>query len=577
MQNIAKKISNTLFLSSLFLLIALVTILIFSSVLFIFNMDIVGFFSIISILLSFFIYYFVTIKKGQFSKLEIVLGNILAVILIILAIILSTQIYDFAWDSNWYHKSALGCLKLGWNPVYQAFEEFIPKTDMAVGCLKSAKIWVDHYCKASWIVGANIYSLTNNIETAKAINLIMIFILFGISYHYFVSTRFKFWQALILSFLLVFNPITVSQVFTLYVDNLLMTNLFAIIVMLFAITDNKYGLDRWYKYFILAMLVIFCINIKFTGLAYAGVFCFLFFCIWCVKAFFDGELKTVFVKNMIFYIVTCSIAVFIVGASSYLTNFIEKGHPLYPLAGEEKIDIMSTNEPYIFKGMPTLNKLFIALFGETTNKLEYEFEKPKKLFSVSDEEIFYCGYDTRIGGFGPLFSGILIISIIVVVSSLILLYKKDKYWFAIFASMLVTIFLMLSLITESWWARYSPYLYLIPIFAVAFLFIGFNYFGISQKKIFGIVSVFMVGALTINTSYFAKYIVDCKNRTDIAKAELINYSKTSQDNKLQINYIHGTLAGMEFNLKDYGINYELVYRTDNSGKYTYGGMIKIEN
>jgi len=178
MQNIAKKISNTLFLSSLFLLIALVTILIFSSVLFIFNMDIVGFFSIISILLSFFIYYFVTIKKGQFSKLEIVLGNILAVILIILAIILSTQIYDFAWDSNWYHKSALGCLKLGWNPVYQAFEEFIPKTDMAVGCLKSAKIWVDHYCKASWIVGANIYSLTNNIETAKAINLIMIFILF---------------------------------------------------------------------------------------------------------------------------------------------------------------------------------------------------------------------------------------------------------------------------------------------------------------------------------------------------------------------------------------------------------------
>ena len=154
-----------------------------------------------------------------------------------------------------------------------------------------------------------------------------------------------------------------------------MTSLFAIVIMLFAITDKKYQLDKWYKYFILAMLVIFCINIKFTGLAYAGVFCFLFFCIWCVKAYIDGEVKTVFVKNMVFYIITCSIAIFIVGASSYLTNFIEKGHPLYPLAGEGKVDIMSTNEPYIFKGMPTLNKLFIALL---TLFSEF-FESPKHI------------------------------------------------------------------------------------------------------------------------------------------------------------------------------------------------------
>lgn len=577
MKNIAKKIANTLFLSSLFLLITLVTILVSSSVLFILNIDIVAFFASISILLSFFIYYFVMQKKEQFSKDEIILGNILAVFLIVVAIILSTQIYDFAWDSNWYHKSALGCLKLGWNPIYQAFEEFIQKTDLAISCLKSAEIWANHYCKASWIVGANIYSLTNNIETAKAVNLIMIFILFGISYHYFVSTRFKFWQALILSFLLIFNPITVSQVFTLYVDNLLMTNLFTIVIMLFAITDKKYELDKLYKYFILAMLVIFCINIKFTGLAYAGIFCFLFFCIWCVKAYFDGELKTVFVKNIVFYIVTCSIAVFVVGASSYLTNFIEKGHPLYPLAGEGKVDIMSTNEPYIFKGMPTLNKLFIALFGETTNKLEYEFEKPKKLFSVSEEEVFYCGYDARIGGFGPLFGGILIVSMIVMVISLILLYKKDKYYFVIFTSLLIVIFLMLALITESWWARYSPYLYLIPILAVAFLFVGFNRFVISQKIILGIVASFMIVISVINTSYFAKYIFDCKSRTDIAKSELMNYKEISQNDKLNLNYIHGTLAGMEFNLKDYGINYEVVNRTNNPGQYTYGGMIKIEN
>ena len=187
----------------------------------------------------------------------------------------------------------------------------------------------------------------------------MIFVLFGFSYHYFSSTRFKKWQAVILSTLLIFNPITCSQVFTLYVDNLLMTNFFGIIIALIAITDKDYQLNEFCKYFILSMLVIFCINIKFTGLAYAGIFCFLFFCIWCVKAFQDGELKKVFIKNILFYIVTCTIAIFIVGASSYLTNFINKGHPLYPLAGEGKIDIMTSNEPKVFAEMPTLKKLFI--------------------------------------------------------------------------------------------------------------------------------------------------------------------------------------------------------------------------
>ena len=577
MQNIGKKISNILFLSSMFLLITLVTILVFSSILFIFNLDIVSFFTIISILLAFYIYYLVANKKEQFSKVEIALGNLLAIILCIIAIIFATQIYDFAWDSNWYHKSALGCLKLGWNPIYQSFEEFIQKTDMSVGCLKSAKIWAEHYCKASWIVGANLYSLTNNIEIAKAVNLIMIFALFGISYHYFVSTRFKCWQALIITFLLIFNPITVSQVFTLYVDNLLMVNLFGIIVMLFAISDKKYKLDEWYKYFVLAMLVIFCINIKFTGLAYGGIFCFLFFCIWCIKAYLNVDFKTTFIKNIIFYIVTCSIAIFIVGASSYLTNFIEKGHPLYPLAGEEKIDIMSSNEPYIFKNMPTSQKLFISLFGETTNKLDYEFDKPKMLFSVSDEEVFYCGYDARIGGFGPLFSGVLVISLLVVIISLSVLYKRNKYWFAIFALVIATIFLMLLLITESWWARYSPYLYLIPIFAIVFMYLLYNYSGIFAKIIVSIISAFLIGCLVVNTGYFAKYIVECKNKTEIAKEEMINYRETTQDNKLKINYIHGTLVGVEFNLKDYNINYELVDKTDNPGKYTYGGMIKIEN
>jgi hypothetical protein len=299
----------------------------------------------------------------------------------------------------------------------------------------------------------------------------MVFVLLGFSYHYLV-TRLKKWQTIIVLILMVFNPIVSTQVFTLYVDNLLMTNLFGILILLFAITDEKYQLSKWYKYSALIMLVTFCINIKFTGLAYAGIFCFLFFCIWCIKAFFDWKLKKTFKKNILFYIIGCSVAVLIVGASSYLTNFINKGHPLYPLAGQEKIDIMSSNQPDMFDELSTTKKLFISIFAETSNDYSGKIHEIKPLFSVTEEEIEQCGYDTRVGGFGPLFGGILVISLGVILCGLIILYRRNKYWFAVFTSVLVVILLMLSLITESWWARYSPYLYVIPVLAVIFLFVG---------------------------------------------------------------------------------------------------------
>lgn len=572
-----KKTANILFLSSIFLIILLSTILLSSSVLFILNIDIVSFFAFISIFFSFIVYYFVMTRNNIFSIKQIILGNILGIILVVIAIILSEQFYDFAWDSNWYHKTALGCLKLGWNPLYQNFYDFVQKTDMSVECLKSAEVWAQHYCKASWIVGANIYALTGNVETAKSVNLLMAFILFGIAYHYLYSTRFTSIQAFIIAILLVFNPITCSQIFTLYVDNLLMTNLFAIIIVLIGISDIKYRLNSFYKYFLLALLVIFCINIKFTGLAYAGIFCLLFFCIWCMRAKIERKLVMVFTKNIIFYFVVCSIAVFIVGASSYLTNFIHEGHPLYPLAGDGKIDIMTFNEPDIFKEKTTLEKLFISVFGETSNYLGYTFEEPKTLFSVSQDEITNCGYDTRIGGFGPLFGGILVVSLIVFSIALIILFRINKYWFIIMLSTFLTIFLMLSLITESWWARYSPHLYIIPILSIALLFIGYNKTIKLGKAGCFFVSIFLVISMILNASYFTKYLIDCNAKTNIVKEELKELAESTVAKKIYITYTNGTLAGIEFNLRDYAVNYQVVEEIQNVGERVYGGLINIEN
>lgn len=576
-KNIAK-LNNILFLSGLFLLVLMVTVLVFSSVVFLFNMSISKTLLLISAITSIITYYFICLRKSEFDLLEVIVGNVLAILIFVGATILSLSIYDFAWDSNWYHKTAVGCIKEGWSPLYESFLKFINLQDINVYFVSASRVWAQYYCKASWIIGGNMYLLTDNIETAKVLNLIMVYILFTFSYHYFASSRFKIWQALIISTLLIYNPITCVQTFTLYVDSLLMTTLFSVIIMLFGIIDEKYEMNKTIKYFALGLLIILCVNVKFTGLAYAGIFCFLFFLISLIKAIFDKELTKVLVDNIKYYAVVCSIGILLVGSSTYLANFIKKGHPFYPLAGSEQIDIMKGNQPTSFDDENAIKKVFLSTFSETDNISGDREPKLKPLFSVSEneKEVASVTYDTRIGGFGPLFGGILVVSLIVIVCELVILWKKSKKWFYIILSVIITIFLMLFLITESWWARYSPYYYLIPIIAISLLFVIFNNSKIQLKLSSLIVAIFLTVCLLINASYFAKYIGICKEKTEVAKETLTNLALESKEKSINVSFVHETFGGLEFNLKDYDINYKVATRTWNPGRFFYGDLAKIE-
>ena len=141
----------------------------------------------------------------------------------------------------------------------------------------------------------------------------------------------------------------------------------SIIVMLFGISDKRYELDEKIKYFSLFGLIVFCVNIKFTGLAYAGVFCLLFYIIWIIYSIINKDFTTAFIKNTVFYIITCVIAIVLVGFSTYVTNTMDHGHPFYPLAGEGKKDIMTGNQPTAFNNINGVQRLMISIFSKTEN------------------------------------------------------------------------------------------------------------------------------------------------------------------------------------------------------------------
>ncbi len=568
-------LKNIIFYSGFLILSFLVAMLILSSIIFLFRGTITKLIPMFSAIISFGI---VIAFNRKNSKAELLIGTILGIFIFFSSIIVSQNIYDFAHDSNWYHKAALGSLANGWNPVYDDFIEFADNSELNITDMKYASVFTQHYCKASWITGACIYSLTGNIETGKAVNILMAYVLFAFSFHYFSLVYLKWWQALIVSGLMIYNPLTVSQIFTLYVDNLLYTCLFCVIVALFGISDKKYVVDEKIKYFSLFELVVFCVNIKFTGLAYAGVFCLLFYIIWLIKSAIDKEFVYVLFKNTVFYIVTCSVAIFLVGFSTYVTNYIDDGHPLYPLAGENKRDIMTGNQPTAFNKINGPERLLISMFSKTENIVGREFPDLKFPFSVSkkEENVAAIGPDTRIAGFGPLFGGVLCFSAVVLTFELYCLFKNDKYWFSIIAANIAVVLALLFCIEESWWARYSPYFYLIPIFTLVLIFVGFNndkFF----KFLIGVICFVYIGLLIKNTNYFSKYVEKCVLETQNTKENFAVAIEKSKIKPIRIYLVSSSHYGIEFNLKDADISYVKAEPYTFEAKKLYGELMYVED
>jgi hypothetical protein len=137
-------------------------------------------------------------------------GEMLAlmIVLFVVSVWLNGLINDASFDGQTYHAEAIIHLHNGWNPFY----EFTPK-DAAFAD------YLGFFSKGAWINAAAIYGLTGNIEQGKVFNTLLLIASFGISLSALstfqtLSRR----QVFLFSALLAFNPVSMCQQFTFYVD-----------------------------------------------------------------------------------------------------------------------------------------------------------------------------------------------------------------------------------------------------------------------------------------------------------------------------------------------------------------------
>ncbi|MBE5936395.1 MAG: hypothetical protein E7265_00020 [Lachnospiraceae bacterium] len=477
------------------------------------------------------------------------------------------------YDGNSYHKMAVGFLKNGWNPLYESANTFSPRY-FSNETVTSMDIWIDHYGKASWFFASAVYAFTDNIECGKVYNLLSIITLFGILYNY-LSEKFpsKKYTNIIISVLTAANPITIPQILQYYVDGFMCSMLFILIIGLTILIDNEINNNKIKAWSIIFPAMIVLGNIKFTGLAYGGIFCIIYF-IYSIIKNRKTESKTVIFKRFATFSFTAVVTTVWAGASTYIQNIIEHGNALYPLAGPDKVDIITDNAPMGFAGKSSIFKLFYSLFSQSQNlnrREECPLPTLKFPFSIYPEEYNECYRgDLRIGGFGVFFGGLIIIALIILITWLIIsIIKKNFKSPQIYITVnMLTIIALSLIISDSWWARYSPYIYLLVIFAIVPLL----YY--TEQKWLKICSAIVILLLLKNNSIFAEPLNNAMKASYQEKMAFQSLSGTTIDVINEIDF-----PGIFFNLEDNDITYNIIFDENMEGEeaiyYNYMKYNKI--
>jgi len=373
-------------------------------------------------------------SRRQSALALVILGAVIAV-----AMLIAGSLYDISSDGQTYHQEAIILLKDGWNPM------------LGDPVRNRHELWINHYAKGSEVFGAVLYWLTGSIEVGKCFNLLLIL---ASGVFAFVALRefgLAWPSSLWLSCLLAFNPVSLYQVFSYYVDGALSSLLIIFMSALFLAIKRPWRSD----YLVLfASLVLLC-TLKFTGLVYAG---FLVF--GAIAFLFLLGCQQLLTRLVPVAVAATIVGVVVVGFNPYVTNLMRQGHPFYPLAGPSPVDIMTMNMPANFAGENRVSKFVLATFARSDSPMVPQVSHLKFPVSLSGSEIkIFKVPDPRVGAFGPFFA-----------ATLVLAFALTAVACRVRVPGMPVALLLMAMLTcttlanpEGWWARYAPQFWLVPL------------------------------------------------------------------------------------------------------------------
>lgn len=494
--------------------------------------------------------------------LGVSVGFIAGLIIMIICCLLIGYVRDFTWDSDMYHKLAVHALGNGWNPLVEQSEDYQRAHEIFEPI---SGIWIDHYTKGVYFIAASLYTAFGNLEAGKAYTLILMISAAMIIGVVLKRNLLSAMPAAIVAIVAVVNPITCAQVLAFYNDAFLMLSITVLIAGLVLFTSKSDEGSDVLAMALIACGFILCAETKFTGLAYGGLFSLSFYILFSIRTLRKSVSVKRWLRLSALFAAVIFSSVVIFGYTSYVTNTLDHGNPFYPLMGPDAVDIVSFNEPYGYANMNNLEKLFYSYFGVVSNdQIERKITGLPELkipftFSMDEVELFYYP-DIRVSGFGPIYSGILICQIAILIATSSIVHRRNKSIFMAFICYAIPALILLVGISESWWARYSGYQYLFNIFASIFLFICFKDANGTKRIIFGAISSIFALLLAVNSIMILYGSASKALYSTQVLDPHIEYMQalTEDDMDILVTY-WDLLPGALYALTDNGIEFELIY------------------
>lgn len=480
------------------------------------------------------------VSKGQYG-LEI----LFAVIVVMVLVLFSISLYMNAWDSNAYHKQAIGLLKNGWNPIYQSSLDFERNTGTIKLFSEGPLTWAEVYPKAAWYFGAVLYKITGNIESGKAYTLISMFILGGVSIDYLSYRTRSLWKSIIVSVICACNPIAMAQFRCFYLDGFACNILMILMITLFAVEDDRYLGDKRKPYLIIIMTIIIGCNLKTSILMFNVIICAAYIVYKFLIIMFSKRKKELWkIAGKSFGILFASgvVGILVVGTAPYITNILRYGNLFYKTDGLLEGQMSGTAHN-------SIESFMLSLFGKMGNDFTAE-DVLKIPFTVFKDELgSYEIADARMGGMGVWFSGILCFSLLVIL--VLAVRKRTGYKMCFPIYMCVVIFVSAMLTPLTYQHRYVGFLYIIPITAMFMLV--YDRDG-KDKKAAATLILFIICLCNI-IPWGKETIQSVRNASGI-RAELINMQNASNEGTIyDVCLINQEFVGLLYNLQDYNINY----------------------
>lgn len=441
---------------------------------------------ILSFLVTVFVNYFIQKKVHNITKKDYLISIIINVLCLMVALGISMMFFDISYDGSWYHLTSIIKMGNGWNPIY----EYINSGGFG-------DVYIDSYsCKSIWSFGATVYALFGSMDFTKIISTLMAFSVFFLSVSIFgklTDEKWKLFLIVIFSFVIGFNPIYISQMFTNYIDSTLGLYTIFYVLLFINLLLGSVDFNKKLFCFLISICIALMANTKLTGLFFAAIFFLIFIIIYFIQKIKKKEFNKKLFFQVFFSGLFGLIFTLWIGINPFITNVVRDHNPFYPIIGSEYIEVMGANVPEAIRNKSNFEKILLINFAQTSNSTsidDFRLQNPL----TWNEDFKSIMQDTRVGAFGSFFSTIiLLIGISILIFSKKIVNEKDKKNRNVFAISIAVIAVVALIFPESWWGRYYVILWCVPIFICL-------YYLLTKNKWMNIASIIIALIILLNVA-----------------------------------------------------------------------------